>query len=118
MNGEPRFLPPERGVMVLDTVSGTPGHKAGLRPGDILLELAGLPVNNGYELARALSYAPDAFTFAYSRAGTNRCGQAAFTGGERRLGVIIVPEGYEQHYVQLVDKRYGLIDWLLRKLRK
>jgi hypothetical protein len=35
MRGEPRFVPPARGVMVLDTVPATPARQAGLRPGDI-----------------------------------------------------------------------------------
>ncbi len=118
MHGEPRFVPPARGVMVLDTVVGTPGQKAGLRPGDILLDLGGLPVNNGYELARAISYAPVVFPFTYSRGGRSLVGKAAFADGQRRLGVIIVPEGYEQHYVQIIDKNYGLLDWLRRRFRK
>ncbi len=118
MRGEPRFVPPARGVMVLDTVADTPARKAGLRPGDILLDLGGLPVDNGYELARAIAYAPPEFAIAFSRDGAALSRPARFEGGERRLGVIIVPEGGEQHYAQLTGDRFGLIDWLKNRFKK
>lgn len=118
MQGEPRFVPPERGVMVLDTVAATPARQAGLRPGDIILDLGGLAVGNGFELARAISFAPDKFDITVSRAGAVTRRQASFMNGERRLGVIIVPEGYEQHYAQLVGNRFGLLDWLRNKFRR
>lgn len=118
MRGEPLFVPPARGVMVLDTVAASPANRAGLRPGDILLGLGGLEVNNGFELARAISFAPDAFDLAVDRGGAVLRRPARFENGERRLGIIIVPEGHEQHYAQLVGNRYGLIDWLKNKFRK
>ena len=43
--------------------------------------------------------------------------QALARAGERRLGIMIVPEGHEQYYVQLAG-RFGLLDWLRRKLRR
>jgi predicted metalloprotease with PDZ domain len=104
--------------MVLDTVPATPARQAGLRPGDILLDLDGVTVNNGFELAGAISYAPDEFTLAFGRDGAVLRRVVRFAGGDRRLGVIIVPEGYEHHYVQLIDRRFGLIDWLRNRLRR
>lgn len=118
MRGEPRFVPPARGVMVLDTVAATPARQAGLRPGDIILDLGGLGVDNGFELARAISFAPDEFNITVNRAGAVARRPARYVNGERRLGVIIVPEGHEQHYAQLVGNRFGLIDWLRNKFRR
>lgn len=118
LQGEPRFVPPARGVMVLDTVPDTPARRAGLRPGDILLELDGVAVNNGFELAGAISYAAADFPFAFSRDGAVLSRRASFGNGERRFGVIIVPEGYEQHYAQFAGRRFGLIDWLRNRLRR
>jgi hypothetical protein len=118
MRGEPRFVPPARGVMVLDTVAATPAHKAGLRPGDIIHDLGGRPVDNGYELARAIAFAPPEFAIAFSRAGAVLRRPARFENGERRLGVIIVPEGGEQHYAQLAGDRFGLIDWLKNRFKR
>ncbi len=118
MSGEPLFVPPARGVRVLDTVASSPARRAGLRPGDILLGLGGLEVNNGFELARAISFAPDAFDLAVDRGGAVVSLPASFAGGARRLGVIIVPEGHEQYFARLVGNRYGLIDWLRNKFRR
>lgn len=118
MRGEPRFVPPARGVMVLDTVPATPARQAGLRPGDIILALGGVAVNNGFELAGAISYAAGEFALAFERDGAVLSRQVRFADGDRRLGVIIVPEGYEQHYALMVDRRFGLIDWLRNRLRK
>lgn len=117
MQREPRYVPPPEGVMVLDTVTGSPARRLGLRPGDILLELAGLPVNDGYELARAISYAPEAFEAVVSRGGRVERRQGRFADGERRLGIILVPDGYSAGYAE-VTRRYGLLDWLARRLKK
>ena len=91
---------------------------AGLRPGDILLDLDGIAVNNGFELAGAISFAAAEFDFAFSRDGAVLRRPARFAGGERRFGVIIVPEGHEQHFAQIVDRRFGLIDWLRNRIRR
>ncbi|EAX46852.1 trypsin-like serine protease, typically periplasmic, contain C-terminal PDZ domain [Thermosinus carboxydivorans Nor1] len=116
LSGRPRYVPPEYGVMVLDTVLDTPARKIGLRPGDILLSLAGLPVNSGYELAYAINAAPPEFELEFYRDGRTMRRLARFFPGERRLGVILVPEGYEQQYVVMTTDRYGLWDWLKRKV--
>ena len=118
MRGEPRFVPPGRGVMVLDTVPATPARKAGLRPGDIIIYLGDLAVNNGFELARAISFAPVTFDLTVQRGDRTFRRTASFHAGERRLGVIIVPEGHEQHYAQLAGRRFGLIDWFKSRFRR
>lgn len=118
MRGQPRFVPPERGVMVLDTVPSTPARKAGLRPGDIIIFLGDLAVNSGFELARAISFAPTAFDITVQRGDSTFRRTARFMEGERRLGVIIVPEGHEQHYVQPAGNRFGLLDWLKNRFRR
>lgn len=115
LRGTPRFVPPPQGVMVLDTVFGTPARRMGFRPGDILLTLGGLAVNSGFELARAISFAPPEFDVELSREGRVIRLPGRFLDGERRLGIILVPEGYESHSVQLAGNRYGLYDWLKRR---
>jgi len=85
---------------------------------DIILALGGVAVNNGFELAGAISYAAGEFALAFERDGAVLSRQVRFADGDRRLGVIIVPEGYEQHYALMVDRRFGLIDWLRNRLRK
>jgi S1-C subfamily serine protease len=42
-----------RAQLVIDAVSDGPGALAGLRPGDVLLEIGGRPVGNRFDLERA-----------------------------------------------------------------
>jgi uncharacterized membrane protein YwzB len=118
MEGEPRFVPPARGVMVLETLWGTPSFKLGLRPGDILLDLDGTKIDSGFDLARAISFASREFAVSFSREGRLFTRKGKFSKGERRLGIMLVPEGYEQHYVHISRERYGLVEWLKRLLRR
>ncbi|WP_425058452.1 hypothetical protein SCACP_31040 [Sporomusa carbonis] len=117
MAGPPRFVPPPYGVMALDTVIDTPAAKV-LKPGDIIINLAGLPVNNRYDLAAAISYAPENFSITFERGGRQHVKNIRFRSGERRLGVILVPDGDEQFYAEMTSERYGLIDWLKDKLTR
>lgn len=116
-SGLPLFVPPGRGVMILDTVASTPARRLGLQPGDVLLEIAGLRVNNGFELAGAISFAPAEFEVCFIRETNTFRRRGRFINGERRFGVILVPEGYETNYAEPADSRFGLAAWLAR-LRK
>lgn len=116
--GVPLFVPPLRGVMVLDTVAGSPARKLGLRPGDIIVDIAGMEVNSGYQLAGALSFAPARFSLSLVRDGQTLVREAGFRDGERRLGVIIVPEGAGHNYATLAGNRFGLYDVLRRRWRR
>jgi S1-C subfamily serine protease len=61
--GGPRPLPPraaretgrERGVEVVQVVEGSPAAGAGIRPEDIILDLDGLPVEDGGDLQRMMT---------------------------------------------------------------
>lgn len=117
MGGTPCFVPSEHGIMVLDTVANTPAAKI-LKPGDILINLAGTPLNNRYDLAAAICYAPESFSITVERAGKRLLQTTSFKNGERRLGVILVPDGDEQYYVEMINNRYGLVDWLVDKWKR
>ena len=118
LQGKPIFVPPEKGVMVLETVDRSPGRKAGLRPGDIIYSLGGRPVNSGYELGEALAYAPPRFVVECLRAGKIILRDLQFGDEGRQLGVILVPQGGEPYYVELTTERFGLIDWLKAKIKR
>jgi len=116
--GIPRFVPPEQGVMILDTVPDSPARKIDLRPGDIILKLGGMTVNGSYELANAISFAENQFSLEIKRDGQVLQQETRFVNGERRLGVILVPEGYEENYMEMVTERFGLFDYLASKWRR
>jgi len=102
---------------VLDTVAESTARKLGLRPADIILELGGMPVDSGFELSQAISYAAEEFTINIDRDGKLLPKRGKFMAGERRLGVILVPSGHEEHYAQLTPARFGLADWLKGRWR-
>jgi len=65
LQGPPRFVPPARGVMVLDVRKASPFHEAGLRSGDVILRLGDIPVNSRAELAYALGVFGPSFEVEY-----------------------------------------------------
>lgn len=116
--GVPLFVPPDRGVMVLDTVIDTPARKLGLQPGDIIYSMAGMTVNCGSELAAAIAYAPTSFTIVYERQGKPMERVGKFFKEQRQLGIILVPEGHEQYYVVVAKEKIAILDWFKRRSNK
>ncbi|MBC7105390.1 MAG: PDZ domain-containing protein, partial [Firmicutes bacterium] len=113
----PLFVPPARGVMILDVLPGSAAWRAGLRAGDVVLEIDGVEVN-------------DRATFRQMVAGGEPLEVALLSplaGGVRRyrrefvprrvpgepLGVILVPEGDEGYYLE--HRSRGLLErWAAR----
>lgn len=116
--GRPRYVPPDRGVMILDTVVNSPARKVGLKPGDIIYDIGGYSIHNGYNLAYALEYVPQEFDIRIMRDGKSEARVIRFADGSRQLGVILVPTGNEEQYVVMAEEKIWIIDWLKRKLRR
>lgn len=114
LEGVPRYVPPVRGLMVLDTVVDTPALKAGVKSGDILLQLHTMDINTREQLAEAISFAPAEFILQILRNGRSIEKKVNFSKGQRMLGVILVPEGNEQYYVQMTEDRF----WLWEKAKE
>lgn len=111
-SGLPCYVPPRRGIMLLDTVLDTPAYRMNLQSGDILLAMDGREINNGYELAEVLATVGERFTVTLLRKGSTLEKKGAFTKDERRLGVILVPEGRETQFVELAVEKYALWEML------
>jgi hypothetical protein len=111
MRGEPLFVHGEDGLTVLDTVPDSQARSIGIRPGDVLLSLYGMPLTSDAELIDAITYSPRNFVLRWRRDGREMQAQASFGDGERRLGVILAPRGNEE-YVELETKSFGLVRWI------
>lgn len=118
LEGTPRYVPPEQGVMVLDTVIDSPAYKADLKPGDILLKLDGRVVDNPGQLGAALEAASDRFVIELLRAGRSKEKKIKFTKEKKILGVILVPSGNEQEYMSLAEDKFLLWEWLKKLMGK
>lgn len=92
LQGQPRFVPPARGLMVLDVLKGSPAMGAGLRSGDVIHRIGICPVNSRAELFHALAFAGSSFPLIYaSGTGKPRQVYAEHEYGTP-FGVITVPE--------------------------
>jgi len=117
MEGKPRYVPPDFGVMILDTVEDSPARKAGLQPGDIVFRLSDRMIGTSSDLGLALLDAPQRFWLEFEREGKLYKRLIDFKGA-KTLGVILVPGGSEQYYAEITTDRFGLLDWVKRKLRR
>ncbi len=116
MAGEPRFVPPEQGIMVLEAIDGGIARLLGVKTGDIILRISGLPTNRGAELAYAIDWAPPLFELVLLRDGREMKIEGRFAPGPRMLGIILVPEGHETYYVTMSTGSGGLLVKLFQRI--
>jgi len=100
--GAPRYVHPQRGVMLLDVLPGGAADECGLRRGDVLLSVGGRPVTSREDVPALLADAPRGTTVVVEREGARtplqvRCAPAE--GG--RWGMIFVPGPDEKVHVEL-----------------
>lgn len=111
LEGAALYVPPPKGVMILDTVIDSPAYKAALQPGDILLKFDGLLVDSPNQLAMALEAVSEKFILEYMRNGRLRQQKVSLEKGKTMLGVILVPSGNEVQYIQLTEDKFLLWEW-------
>jgi len=114
LEASPRYIPPAKGLMVLDTVVDTPAQKAGVKSGDILLKLHNLTIDTKEQLAEAIFLAPPVFIIEILRDDRRIEKKVKFSQNHKMLGVILVPEGNELYYVQLAEDKF----WLWEKAKQ
>ena len=116
LEGKPRYISPERGVMVLEAIDGGVARQLGVRTGDILLDFADFPVNRGADLSYAIEWAPPLFEIVLMRNGQEMKLAGRFPPGQRMLGIILVPEGHETYYVTMTHGDGGPLARVAKKL--
>jgi len=90
--GKPRFVPPRRGMMVLDVIKGSPAAAAGLHSGDVIYSVEEFPVNSRDEFIEALDFAGTSFSLLFA-SGTGLPRRVRVTlEANASFGVIPVPE--------------------------
>ncbi len=120
LQGSPRFVPPARGVMLLDVRKASPFHEAGLRSGDVILRIGDIPVNSRAELTYVLEISGLSFEVEYRQepGGLRRVRVAAdpnfLPGLAERFGVMTVPETGDQPTVDTTME--GTLQRIARRL--
>lgn len=114
--GKPIFIPPEKGMLILDVFPDSLGGKMGLKKGDVITALNGISINTKEDINEVLSNYP---TFVWldgkSINGTHFSYEYTdYIKGVDSLGIILVPkEGDIQVFVNEVYE--GI---LLRYIKK
>ncbi|PKM87538.1 MAG: PDZ domain-containing protein [Firmicutes bacterium HGW-Firmicutes-12] len=112
LQGEPMFVQPKHGVMILYALPKSPLKKARVRNGDIILSLNGYSVNNQYELRGILLETQGLIEIEYL-SGKRRVLKKVIieTGTMEHPGFIAVPGGYEYSFMEISGSVSRLRPW-------
>ena len=106
-----------QGVRVLDVVPGYPAWHAGIRSGDLLLEVNGMAVSSREGLEFALGVYKDQQITYYSNKAKQIYREGIEYKDKEMLGILPVPEGNESNYMEL-STNGPLRRWLSQRFRK
>lgn len=117
MGESPLYVPTSRGMKLLDVVRPSPAARAGLRSGDVVLDVEGVPVNTPLQVQDALAYSNGPVSIRYWRrrkedepdSGEIRTARA-YRSGRESLGMIPVPGYGGEQYLDF--KTPGYWDWV------
>ncbi len=113
MMDPPVYVPSPRGLMVLDVLPDSPAWKAGMRSGDIIVAVNGVPVRRRDDLSAVMYavYPPLQVDFISGREKRYRREIVPRAGQEEYLGIVTVPEGGEDDRVMEVNTAGPLGRW-------
>lgn len=114
--GEYLYTEPSQGVMILDVLEGFAAEQAGLKTGDILLELNEQPLEKTADLYTIESQLTGQVTVTYKRED-QRAQAILAKGTASSLGIITVPEARGLRYLDF-NGGDGLALALLRRVKR
>lgn len=118
LNGKPKFISSQEGLMVLDIIIGSPLHNIGVKPGDLILSIDGKSVKDTVDLNQALVNVEWGFEIEFL-SGENKVFKRKILQKKEgeALGLIPVPDIYSVSYLD-IKTGDGLLRRWLRKLFK
>lgn len=114
----PYFIQSSRGVKVMGVIPGTRAEEIGIVPGEIIVKVNGISVQNKEDLYPALQ-ANSAFCKmeVLTHGGELKFVQCAvYAGNHHQLGIIVVPDANTSVYVDL--KRASVVELIKQRLEK
>lgn len=116
--GQPLYVAPAEGVMVLDVLRGTAAAKTKLQSGDIIMKINNMHVNGRYDLSTVLNHMPaDILEVEFIKRDGKYLREVVKKPAGEPFGVIPVPDPYDQPQVEQ-KTGYGLLERLWRRVRK
>ncbi len=116
LRGSPIFVPPNRGVRVLEAVPNTAAQAAGVQSGDVIYAINGEPVNSKRDIETILWRGPVLLEIEYITYLKKKWQRAIVRlKPHQPLGIIAVPEGEEGVYTEFSTQ--SLISKILKKFR-
>lgn len=105
LKGKPVFIPPLRGVRVLEAVPNNAAQTAGIRSGDIIYTINGNDINSKRDIEAIMYEHPALAEIEYiTHAGRKWQRSVVRLKPYQSLGIIAVPEGYETMYTEFKDR--------------
>ena len=111
-NGEPLYVQPERGVMILDVLEGLPAQKMGLKPQDIILAVNAKDINS----YRELLFFSDSYNEILLKRG-NAYRHFKLNSHAEKWGIIPVPNTSGGRYLYF-GGNFHFLKVLQKKLKK
>ncbi|AGL03570.1 PDZ domain-containing protein [Desulfoscipio gibsoniae] len=112
IQGEPVHVPHPDGLVVLDVLAESPAWRAGMRSGDLLVAVNGVPVRSRAELEAMLYIGNQSLQVDYINRKGRRCrGELSYSNKQSPLGILPVPEGDEQAAVMDLSTAGPLGRW-------
>ncbi len=101
LSREPFYVPPERGIKILDVLPGYPAYQAGLSSGDIILSINENPMEGRLDLNKSVQSEEKDFSLrVIKKEGKEVSCMITLDSHPRKLGVILVPDSHSSTYVE------------------
>jgi len=105
LKGRPVFVPPLRGVRVLEAVPNTAVQAAGIRSGDIIYTINGQPVNSKRDIEAVLGSGTRLLEIEYITHSKKKWQRVVLELKRHQpTGIIAVPEGDEYTYTEFASQ--------------
>ncbi len=92
VNGKPKYISTEEGIMVLEVAPDSPAFEMGIRSGDMLLEVNNRKIDNEQDILTAAKEGLNYISFKLRR-GLDKLQEVSYNklSSEKRLGIVLVP---------------------------
>ncbi len=116
--GEPIFVPPTRGVKILDVIPEGVGQEMGLKTGDIIYAVNGKTVDTKEDIGGILMSIPSYVWVDYfdKNRETHTKDIRDYRNGIRSLDILVIPR--DSQYKFTVKNKQGLMIRIINKIKK